>query len=535
MNDDSENENRHKSARKRGRVEPAPAAAKDAAERRDRGGSRRQSGPPARRDPDRARAAIPVTGGCPGAAAFAAEFGVEPDDVLAVAACLLAAAAGPSAVAATPWGWLALPGLHLVARERHRPLRRVIEALATPLRLLNTALATRMARYNPPLLDGLEFGVTPPEQPGRLPAVPDEVTERHREALRETELRLELGEEEAPGAPAGMEHRREAVLHPCFLLENASPAELPDLLRECNRLSALGLRVRIDLERPAGRDEAAGLVRLLDGSLLPPRETNRWLPRVEGARQASLRLILAPDEATYGALAARVPGLLARCVLLTGGSPDAGAASPAPGSVAAREFFDRFQNALADVVEHRRNRPEPMPAAWSGAALGQLEAGLRAYESECDTLPVDPGSGVEGLPRTLAWALWFLGRAGSGPEADETERAGAALAAARRLRDRHVAELTRLLGAAKEAEEWELAVAVRERVRSGPLSGRSLSRSFSTGRFRRLGPVVAALEEAGVLVRDKESRLVAGEVSLADAEDGLRERFRTLEPRDRAG
>jgi hypothetical protein len=106
-------------------------------------------------------------------------------------------------------------------------------------------------------------------------------------------------------------------------------------------------------------------------------------------------------------------------------------------------------------------------------------------------------------------------------------------AAAKHLLARHVASCRELRAAEVVAEQLKLADRIAAELKArGPLRLRALARLFHTQRMSRFGPVVTALEAAGVLKREGRWSVAPGPVAFEKVRQELEQRFLDAETPD---
>ena len=172
-------------------------------------------------------------------------------------------------------------------------------------------------------------------------------------------------------------------------------------------------------------------------------------------------------------------------------------------------------------------------------ATAAFEKRLRAYEAHVNGLPSDPGPSARGLPETLIWSLWFLRLAlPAKHQPSDDSLIETAFRIARNLLDGHCRQMAALRAARLLAEQLLLAEKIAEDIAARrPMKLRDIVRLFRLQKKERFEPVLQALIETGVLVRDEGGVYHPGPVEFGDAEDTLARMFEaagTEEPANQA-
>jgi hypothetical protein len=156
------------------------------------------------------------------------------------------------------------------------------------------------------------------------------------------------------------------------------------------------------IQHPARAIRLAGeIAGLLAGRL----HRGRGGPRVAPPSQTLLHALFTPELDAFDSLAGLASHLLDRCLVIEDPSTPHDAGRPASGK--RQVFATAFRSALSGVLNTHRQGHDPAFTFAAGAA-GSFERELRAYELECDKLPVEPGVSARGLPISLAWAMGML-------------------------------------------------------------------------------------------------------------------------------
>jgi hypothetical protein len=185
-------------------------------------------------------------------------------------------------------------------------------------------------------------------------------------------------------------------------------------------------------------------------------------------------------------------------------------------------FFEAFQSAIEEVICFRREGHAPLARFESSETLANFYEQLRAYEVEVAAIRSLPGMSVIGLPQTLYWGLTFLLR--SLPESHRiTEKAlvTAVFTCARKLAESHDRQVIALRNAALSDDRLSIARRLVEKISesSVPLKLRDLVKFFKRQNGNLYLPVLGALVNAEVLLRDDDKGYRLGSVEFEDAAD----------------
>lgn len=460
-----------------------------------------------------------------GLAAFARTIGVAPDTALAAVSTMLTGLAGPDAWIQSPWGPCRLPKLDLLTFKDDFKIQRLIDILSSPLSLLSRRLVHNMGTYNPTAIELLASG---PFASGAAskhadPEMRDKILRRHSDALMQAPGPGESGLLRHDLAFEPESQRCEAILHPQFLLSGVDGRNLRSRVEGCHLRTALVIQPVLGLIRQGSEPARVikQLVTLLDGTTIRARSG-----AIDRGRDSSIPakahaiLSLAKDEVE--ALSAMGADHLNRFLWLVESASRT--SKPGDGSEA---FLSAYQSAIEKILGLRREGRGLIISFESRETMAKFEAELRLYEADIDRMAPDAGQWARGLPQTLFWALAFLRLSlpeNRGP--DDESLLAASFAAARRLVESHVGQVLIVTNASLLADRCLLAGRIVEEVtKRAPLKFSSLVRSFNRQEKSRFDPVIDALLETGVLVRDEDKRLDRGPVDLADVEEALVKRF----------
>ena len=458
-----------------------------------------------------------------GIRAWARDLDVAPETALAMVAAMLTGAAGPDAWLEVSWGPMPLPKLDILTDKGHSAVMRLIDCLAGPVRQMNRRLAQKMGVHSPAALEFCTAG--PFAGSGQKLATPDMVEKTMRShwlALTRTPGPGEDGMLHQDLAHDPVPERMEAITHPNIVLENARSRDLATLVDNCHLHAALVIRPVLPFDRGGSEPYQAmnQLAALLDGVIVRKRESG-------GCQQARATAILALAEAEKEFLATAGQALLSRLLWVGPGTANVdppGAAQAGPQDASSRRFFDAYRQALDLILDLRRQGRTPLLRLTDSTAF---ESKLRQYRADLDQWPTDPGTSARGLPETLLWAMGFL-RLSLHPDHRPSDKSmvNAAFGIARQLADTHVREMTKQDDVQQSEASCLFAGQIVAHVsQHAPMAFRDLARSFGKQRKERFVPVIDALVDARVLVRDEQGRLSPGLVALADVTDEIIERL----------
>ena len=151
--------------------------------------------------------------------------------------------------------------------------------------------------------------------------------------------------------------------------------------------------------------------------------------------------------------------------------------------------------------------------------MSKFEEELRLYETRTIQTAAEAGAWARGLPQTIFWALAFLRRSlpGNG-RVDDACLMTTAFTAARRLVEDHRNQVLLITRAGLLADRHRLAARIVGEVgkAESPQRFRDIARYTHKQKKAFVAPVVDALIEVGVLVRDDDGAHTLGPVDLAD-------------------
>lgn len=437
-----------------------------------------------------------------GLRAWSRAMDVSPETALAAAATVLTGMAGPDPWLEATWGPVPLPKLDLLSCRRDGPVQRLIDCLAAPVLQLNRRLSQKMGVHSPEALELCTTGTTSNKH--APPALVERTMRNHWQALTLTSGDGSLLDQDLAFDP--VPNRMEAITHPEFLLENPRGRDLTTLIDQCHLHTALVIRPVLALDRKGSEPHQmmSQLTALLEGTIVRKRGHS-------SCQTAKACAILALGDTEIECMQASGHELLDRLLWLV-----AGTAVDAPADAeASRRFFRSYQQAATVILDTRRQGRAPALRLQDDHAMAEFETELVKYRHELSQLPVNPGSSAQALPQSLLWTMGFLRLAVTSSQSDES-LVQAAFFCARQLVETHVRELTRKDEANKVEARCDLAEQIVLRLTSKPVRLRALVRSFDDQRKARFMPVINALMELGVLVRDDESLYHVGSVELTE-------------------
>jgi len=191
-------------------------------------------------------------------------------------------------------------------------------------------------------------------------------------------------------------------------------------------------------------------------------------------------------------------------------------------------FMEAYQGAVQEILAHRREGRPLMVEFESDDTADAFQIGLACYEAE-----MGEGAGcvepwARGLPQTLFWAMAFLRRAML-PELrpGEGRLVKTSFAVSLRLVGSHNEQTRRVTSAEKLRDRQSLAAKIVQKVSSAtsPLKFWDIARRFQNQDKSRFTPVIDAMIEVWVLVRDANGHLPLGPVDLADAGESHDQKF----------
>ena len=461
----------------------------------DRGGT------PARRRKDRksapAKSSPASVGEVFGISAFASGLGVSGDFALALTCSVLTGIAGPEALVQAPWGASRLPKLDVLV-EQSLAASRFIDCLSAPLERLDRRLSQNMSVAHSEAVEYLAHGVfaNDTSKKGRV-EVGDATLRRNLDLLIPSPAGLHADLTFDPVA-----QRVEAVLHPRMLVRKCIGRDLPGLVAECHRRTALVIEPSLGLDREGSEPSLVtrDLVLLLDGTINRNNSRSGDHPRndFEPARAQAI-LSLGPQERET--LMGAASPLLDRLLWLSG--DEASRSSPLKPDDAAT-FYDAYQSACEEIVELRRAGHSLMASFESAEAGGRFHEVLRSYEMEVGAMTSSPGPSVIRLPESLYCGMYFLRRALRGGDTISDESLITyAFESARRLAGIHNAQVLKLRNAGLVNDRVLVALRVVEKLQQDkvPMKFRDLARLFSRQNKERFIPVLDLLVEAQVLIK----------------------------------
>ena len=454
--------------------------------------------------------------------------GAPADSLLAVVAMLLTGLAGPDASIRDSLGPCRLAKLDLLTSAEDFRLQRSINRFTCPLETMQRRLGEKMGRYSPNALELTANGAHSSSTTIKLAdqELQDKSLRRHMDTFTaatqpgpSNTLLQDLADDPVPP-------RMEAVLHPQFLVKGADGLSLDSLVEKCHLRTALVVHPKLDLARkgPGPSKVMKVLTNLLDGVTVTKRPDS-----IERGRDSSLlaraHAMLALTKAEIEAMHAMDSDHLHRFLWLKEGDCS-DALKPGDGT-ACETFLAAYQGAIQEILGFRREGRGLMMDFESRKMAAKFESELHTYEDEIQQTAASAGPWARGLPQTLFWALGFLRRSmPADRRPDDEGLMAAAFAAARRLVENHRHQVLVITNASLLADRIWLAGRIVEELEKGiPLKFHILVRSFDQQEKSRFDPVIDALLDTGVLVRNEDKRLTLGPVDLTDVQEELVKRF----------
>lgn len=320
--------------------------------------------------------------------------------------------------------------------------------------------------------------------------------------------------------------RMEATLHPQFLVKGSDALSLKTLVENCHLRTALVVQPKLELAKKGSHPskDLKILINVLDGMTVMKRPDS-----IERGRDASLlakaHALLALTKPEIQAMHAMDPEHLNRFLWLkTGESKNHGPSD----ANACETLLNAYQRTLEEILDLRREGRALMVEFSSPRMAAGFESERHAYEDEILRTAAGAGPWARGLPQIFFWALGFLRRSlPADRRPDDAGLMASSFAAARRLVENHRDQVLVITNAGLLAERRKLARRIVKILGDAlsPQPFREINRSFHRKKKEILAPVVEALIEVGVLVRDDDRNLTLGPVELADVEEILNQKF----------
>ncbi len=463
-----------------------------------------------------------------GLPAIARTAGVSIDSALVVVAAMLAGIAGPDASIDSPLGPIRLAKLDLLTDAEDLKLQKLMDRLVSPLELMNRRLAANMGRNSPVALELLTSGAYSSTATTKLAdqEMREKSLRRHMDTLATTSspgssesLRQDLAYNPLPA-------RIEAIRHPRFVIKGADGGNLKFLVEACHLRTALVVQPKLGLARQGSQPAQVtqNLIALMEGVMIAERPAS-----IERGRDSSLpakaHVVLSLARAEIEALHRSGNDPLNLFLWIKEG--DSQKRVPAD-AASIQTFFDGYQLATSEILALRREGKALMVRFETEEGLNEFEEAFRRYESDILQKWAEAKAWARALPQTLFWALSFLRRSIS-PScvADVESLMEASFTTARRLVENHCNQVLVITTAKLLADRHTLAGRMVEAVEeaASPVKFRDLARCSRIQRKEIVTPVVDALIEVGVLVRDDDGIHTLGPVDLAEAVESLDQKF----------
>lgn len=454
--------------------------------------------------------------------------GVPADSLMAVLATVLIGLAGPDASIKDSIGPCRLEKLDLLTPDEDFRLQKLINRLVLPLEAIQRRLVGSMSQISPTALELTAKGAYSNSTTIKLAD----------QDLREKSLRRHLDVLTVPtkfGASSALIQdladdpvppRVEAILHPQFLVKGVDEQSLSSLVEKCHLRTALVVQPKLELAKkgPAPSKALKILTSLLVGMTVTKRPDS-----IERGRDASLlakvHVLLTLAKPDIEAMHRWDGDCLDRFLWL---KIRDGHGSKPGNENSCEAFFDVYQATIEEILRLRREGRELMMGFETREMAAKFCSELHDYENELKDDAASPKPWVRGLPQTLFWALGFLRR--SMPidcRPDEKSLMTASFAVARRLVKDHREQVLVITNASLLEFRHRLARIIVKKMleANAPQTFRDISRYTRHQKSDVVEPVVHALLEVGVLVKDPDGHHTLSPVRLSDVEEQLDRRF----------
>lgn len=457
-----------------------------------------------------------------GIESLASSLGVAPYELTICAAAVINGVAGPDRLLQVPWGWQPATSTDLIVKAESRAMARLLGCLVSPAEMLQKRLVQNMAVFRPRVVDmltrGIDVDVSDSRGWGSAPATA--TLDLHAKAL------LFPGGDQCGPLRNDLRHdpilqRREALLHPRFLLRDRPGKGFPRAVTDCHRKHALLVLDRSSVDR---RDEGNHMhqeldriVRLADVSSADSNSRG-----IDGP--PTVRAILALDEAAR--MNAAVSGMFRRFLWLGGGRLRETSAK----SGASARFYAAYQDVITLMEETRKSGDNSVIQFTSEESCIEFHEQLQSYERRCDAFPLDAGEAALGLPALLFHFFSLLRNTGEFGKFPDSHLISAAFGISRRMSRNHSDAVMTDIFKERIHEGLLLAVEVVDRISEATGAGKALKfrdicRRFKRQKKERFEPVLDTLLELGVINRSDEGTYIPGDVSINDVEGEIREKL----------
>ena len=463
-----------------------------------------------------------------GLTAISAAIDIPVDSALVVIASILTGLAGQDAWIQSPWGPGRLPKLDLLTAKEDFRIQRWINYLSAPLEMMQQRLALNMGSYSQDAMELLVRGPHSSAITAKLanPEMREASLRKHMEILTKPLLPGTSGRLVDDLTKDSVARRMESVLHPNFLLKGLDGRNLKSLVADCHSRSSLVIQPRLELERngSAPAKVLKILTDLLDGDTVMSSPAS-----IERGRDSSMlakaQTILALTKGEIDAIHALSSDNLNRFLWLKAGNlQERKPGNPNDGL----SFCETYQQTIEEILELRREGQRLLMTFETNRMACKFASELRAYEIEIESTTGNSGPWARGLPQTLFWSLGFLRRS-MPPELRPSEESlmTAAFTVARRLIRDNDNQFLAITQTKLLADRRKLAGKIVEDVASAtfPMKFRDIARCNHVQTKEKISPVMDALIEVGVLIRDEDGFHALGSVDLADASEILEQKF----------
>jgi hypothetical protein len=463
-----------------------------------------------------------------GLSAVSQASSVPADSVLAVVATILTALAGQDAVIQGPLGPTRLSKVDLLTNSGDFRMQQLIDQLVFPLEGIQRRLVQNMGRNSPDAMELLACGAYSSPATGKIAnqEIRDKSLKRQMDALLKSPtldtasaLHQDLTFDPVP-------YNVESMLHPNFLLKGSEGRSLKLLVDDCHQRTALVLKPKLELEREGS--EPAKVMKILSDLMDGEVITKRPAP-IERGRDSSLlakaQALLSLTTGEIEALAAMGADWLNRFLWLK--LEDRRESKPACKDACAA-FMEVYRQALHEILAHRREGQPLMLDFESDETVRLFDSEGEIYENELCGNTSQAAPWARGLPQALFWAMAFLRRSMPselGPS--QGSLVITSFAVARRLVENHNDQVLAITNASLLTARHRLAKRIVDEMETAksPQTFRDIARYTHIQKKEVVAPVVDALIEVGVLVRDENGVHTRGPVDLVDVMEILDRKF----------
>jgi hypothetical protein len=462
-----------------------------------------------------------------GLTAVSQASGVPADSLFAMVATVLTGLAGPDAAIQDSLGVCRLAKLDLLTNKEDSRTTKLIDRLMSTLEGIQRPLIDRMARNTSVAMELITKGAFSNAKTLKL-ADQDLKNASLRIQLEsltvtskggsESTLLKDLAEDPIP-------QRVEGMLHPQFLTRGTQVRALSSIVENCHKRCALIVEPNLELAREG--PEPSKVVRMLF-ELLDGATVTKPAATIERGRDSSIlakgHALLAVTDSEIEKLHHLDPGCLDRFLWLKSNNHQ----DLQPGDPLAIRLLDAYQAAVLEILDVRREGKTLLMTFETEEMPARFDTQLALYESDLQEMGASTQPWARGLPQTLFWALGFLRRSMPAKcRPDDESLMVSSFAAARRLVKNHGEQVLVITNAGLLADRHKLARRIVGILRdaNSPQPFREINRGFHRKKKEIVAPLVEALIEVGVLVRDEDGNHTLGPTELADVEEILDRKF----------